>query len=41
MELPEKFKSKYKRLLGEEYENFIKSFDEEADHGFRIKFLTC
>lgn len=39
MELPEKFKSKYKRLLGEEYENFIKSFDEEADHGFRINHL--
>ncbi|NDR76565.1 RsmF rRNA methyltransferase first C-terminal domain-containing protein [Fructilactobacillus sanfranciscensis] len=39
MELPEKFKSKYKRLLGEEYENFIKSFDEEADHGFRINRL--
>ncbi|WP_429970933.1 RsmF rRNA methyltransferase first C-terminal domain-containing protein [Fructilactobacillus sp. Tb1] len=39
MELPEKFKTKYKQLLGDEYNEFIKSFDEDPDHGFRINGL--
>ena len=37
--LPEEFKQKMKNLLGEEYEDFIKSYEKERVQGFRMNLL--
>lgn len=39
MQLPEDFKEKYRRLLGEEADEFLASFDEEAVSAFRTNPL--
>lgn len=37
--LPEDFKIRMKDMLGEEYDDFIKSYDDESVHGLRINPL--
>lgn len=39
MELPQAFKDKMKRLLGEEYETFLESYDREREQGLRLNLL--
>ena len=39
MELPEQFKQEMKRILGEEYQQYLSSFEEPANHGLRVNTL--
>lgn len=39
MELPVKFKEQMKRLLQDEYEDYLQSFDHERYYGLRINTL--
>ncbi|WP_275077944.1 hypothetical protein, partial [Leuconostoc mesenteroides] len=37
--LPEDFKNKYNRILGDEYEDFLLSFDEPVQKAYRVNPL--
>ncbi len=39
LELPKEFIAKYRRLLGKEADDFLASFQMEADNGFRLNPL--
>ena len=41
MKLPEKFIEKYKKILNEEFDAFIQSFQSERSYGLRINRLKC
>ena len=40
-DLPKAFKEDMKKLLGEEYENFIKSYENERTYGLRVNPIKC
>ena len=39
MSLPQDFLDKMQQLLGEEFDEFIKSYDHEKSHGLRLNLL--
>nr|WP_257614576.1 hypothetical protein [Oenococcus oeni] len=39
LELPKEFIAKYRRLLGKEADDFLASFQMEADNGFHLNPL--
>lgn len=39
MKLPDKFIEKYRNLLGQEADDFLATFDQEAISGFRVNPL--
>lgn len=41
MNLPEKFCDRMKSLLGDEYNEFIKSYDTQLNRGIRVNTLKC
>ncbi|MGN1116587.1 MAG: RsmF rRNA methyltransferase first C-terminal domain-containing protein [Candidatus Ornithomonoglobus sp.] len=41
MELPKEFSERMKKLLGSEYEDFLRSYDTKINQGIRINTLKC
>lgn len=41
MELPVEFSDRMKRLIGDEYEDFLRSYDTKINQGIRINTLKC
>ncbi len=41
MEFPIKFSERMKMLIGDEYENFLRSYDTKINQGIRINTLKC
>lgn len=39
--LPKAFLERMQRLLGEEYEDFVRSYEEEGYHALRVNLLKC
>ena len=41
MDLPKDFSVRMRELIGDEYEDFVKSYDTEINRGVRINTLKC